>query len=442
MSKNLGKLAGKSFTLRIIAAGVTYAFVVALARMMSVQDFGIVGTLMSGALLFSIIGSAGQQMALLRFVPPLIESDSAPVPRSLISRAVRLAATGNTIIYILLIACVFIAQAFGQIDQAVWISFGVLIVPLTGMIDMQSHLARAYKAIALAIIPKDILWRLLSLLLIGSVFFITQSEVPLYIALITLVGVLATLILLQGALIQKRLGVPSIVKLGMFQPNEPRDPNWVAARFPHWVSSVTAVLFTNLDVVAAGVLIGPEAAALYFAANRIALVPSMFSISYNIVVGPIFAGHYAAGRKKEMSQVARAASLQVFVPTFISVVLLMVFTYPVLRLFGPEFTQSASVLRLLLLAALVRSALGPNDLILNMCGEERHAMQAALWGTCIGGALVFWGAWSQDIIWLAIGTCAATTFARVLSWIKMHKSLGFSADVLTAIRYNFFKGSI
>jgi hypothetical protein len=69
-----------------------------------------------------------------------------------------------------------------------------------------------------------------------------------------------------------------------------------------------------------------------------------------------------------------------------------------------------------------------------MCGEERRAMRAAIWGLSIGGVFILLGSWTQNITWLAIATCAAIIFMRVVSWVAVWKSLGFSADALTSLR--------
>ncbi len=430
----IGRLAGKSFLLRIGAAGMTYLFVVALARMMNVADFGTVGTIMSASLLFSVIGSLGQRMALLRFVPPLIEAPDAPPPVTTIARAFRLALSGNFVVFLLLAAAALVAGAFGWVQNVPLILFGLIIVPLTGMIDMQAHLARAYRSIVLAILPKDVFWRLISMLLLGAVYFGTGRDVPLWLAFAVLAGVLVLLILGQGAVMRRRLGVPGILR-GALQERIPgRDLAWERARLPLWAASITAIAFTNLDVVAAGVLIGPKAAALYFAANRVALVPGLFLISYNIVVGPLFSGHHAAGRQAELRQVAQSASLQVFFPTLAAVIALGALAPLVLQLFGPEFVAATPVLRLLLLAALVTGAFGPSDLMLTMCGHERVAMQIGIWGTSIGAALIVLGALAGSAESLACGTLAAVIFARGLSLLATRRNLGFSVDAISALR--------
>ena len=439
MTKGLGRIAGTSFLLRLVAAGMTYIFVVAMARMMSIADFGVVGTLMSGALLFSVIGCVGQRMALLRFVPPLIEINAPTEP--IVNRAMRLALTGNFIVFLILALSVYSAQLLGIIDNAKWIIFGCLVIPLTGVIDMQSHLARAYKSIVIAIAPKDILWRLISLLAIGSIFWVTEKQVDLPVTLVTLVSVLVILIAIQSALMSRFIGTFGLLQAIKRPVHFDDTSDWRASVKPLWISSVGAIVFTNIDVVFAGILIGPEAAAIYFSANRLALVPSIFLTSYNIVVGPLFSRHFSSGRKDEMRRIANSATLQVFIPTLAVITPLYVFSDTMLTMFGTEFSQGSEVLRWLLLAALLNAALGPNDLILNMCGQEGSAMKSAIIGLCIGGALIFLGAVSQNIVVLSASTFASVLLQRIVSWAFVRLHFGFSADIISALRLTFKKGS-
>ena len=80
--------------LRVSGAALSYVFVIVMARLMTVADFGILGTLMSASLLLSFTASFGQQMALLRFVPPLLAQGLPKAACDIIARAGRLTMAG------------------------------------------------------------------------------------------------------------------------------------------------------------------------------------------------------------------------------------------------------------------------------------------------------------------------------------------------------------
>lgn len=423
-----------SVVLRFSSAGITFGFVALLARLVSVEDYGIIGTIMAVSLLFSVIGSVGQQTTLLRFVPPALENGPESVQQKVSAHAFRLAILGNLTVFGLLEAGVALVGTRGLLPQWEVVLVGIAIVPLTGLVDMQSHLARAHGFVMAALLPKDILWRLVS----GIIFLVVLVAVPgerlsLFTVLSVLVGVLSALVLGFGSWLRKRTSFGGFWWSWRSNPQLTTDSAQYKAKVPFWVTSISSVLFTNLDVVAVGVLFGAEPAALYFAANRVAMLPRLFLMSQIIVVGPVFASHHAAARTDHLQAIARSATMQAFLPTFACCALLFTFAEQVLWIFGPEFTEAAKLLQILLVAGVFNAALGPTDLAMKMCGHERMAMVAAVTGM-IGGAIILgtFGVIGDTVASLAYGALASIVFAKLVSWALAYRMLGFSADALTA----------
>lgn len=417
---------------RAAAIAVNYCFVVGLARLMSQADYGIVGTVISATILFSMIGMVGQHLILLRLVPPLIEMGGSTTP--LIVRSFRLAALGNFVIYVALVLLVLVLSQIGRLSQGALIAFGLLTVPLTGWIVMQAHLARAFRSILLAIVPKDILWRLLSLLTLSGLYvFADMRPMPLWIVLVVLVGVLSSLILVQGLILRSRVGFAPLSAIET-QPLAPTTrADWKRLNRPLWISSVSGLVFTNLDVIIAGVFMGPEIAAIYFSANRIALVPRMFTESLVIVIGPILSSLHATGRKKEAAILIHGAVLRAFVPATLTVIGLAFFGHIVLSFFGEEYASGALALRVLLLTAVVLAFLGPADLVLTMCGEERVAMRISIISVFVGMILLMIGGFFGTVESLALAVLTAALFQRVLGWFMVRRRLQLSIDVFSAL---------
>jgi O-antigen/teichoic acid export membrane protein len=251
--------------------------------------------------------------------------------------------------------------------------------------------------------------------------------------------VLAGLILWQGAMLSTRFNAQSFLQAIKEPPQLPPPQAWRSTLIPHWISSVTALIFTNLDVVLVGMLIGEEDAGYYFAANRLALAPSLFMVSYNIVAGPLFSGHFEAGRLDELKTLTRRASVNVFILSLGVILVLAVFAEPALCLFGAEFSEAATILRWLLLACLLNTIFGPNDLILNMCGQERLAMWSALWSMVIGCTAIAIGASLGNTTLVAQMVCLAVAFARLLNWWLVWRTMQYSPDVFTSLRMHINK---
>ncbi len=422
-----------SFALRMVSAGVTYAFLIALARTTETADFGIIGTIISASLLFSIIASAGQRMALLRFVPGHLEAEDHRATKSSTSASFRLALVGNGLMYLCLAAAAIGAGLIGKLDNAVVIAGGLLIVPLMGIIDMQAHLARAYRLVVLALVPKDILWRSISGTILVTLYFCWGARpVSLEAALSVLVGTLAGLIAVQGLVMRMRYHIPSAFVAAFGKDREPPGEEWRKARNPLWIASIVGGAFNNLDVIAVGLLLGPETAAIYFSANRLAMIPLLFLVSQNIALGPNFSMHYASGKLEAVRWNAVKASIYTFLPTLGTAIFIAALAGPILSLFGDDFAASRGPLFILLGASVLATAFGPSNLLLTMCGQEEAAMRISAFSTLVGGIVIFVSTVWQSAEAVAIGVLLAQGLMRGLAWWTARRTLGFAGDVFSA----------
>ncbi|MCO6184849.1 lipopolysaccharide biosynthesis protein [Rhizobium sp. L1K21] len=429
----IGKLAGKSFLLRVTAAGMTYVFVVIMARIMDVKDFGVVGTIMSGSLFFSVVGCVGQRMALLRFVPLELEKNPGQPPTALIANAFRLALIGNFLVYLILVLAVVIGQQMGKVENASLIAFGLLIVPLTGIIDMQAHLARSYKSLFLAIMPKDILWRLFSLMLVVPVFFVLGEAIPLWVALVALFAVLVILIVGQGIVMQKYLGVPSFIGSMISGREALSDPAWKKSRVPFLVSSVAAQSLTSMDAALVGLFLGPHAAAIYFSANRLALMASFFAQSMNVVFAPEVSGNFHTGKKEEVRATTARATAVVFWPTVVVVAVLFLGGKTILSLLGPAYSEGYQTLSLLVLSSLVNAAVGAPEVILNMCGFEKYTMRVGVVTTTLAVILIYVFSLMYGIEGIAAAVLITTILRKIIMYYLCYVNLGFRTDIYSSM---------
>ena len=81
--------------------------------------------------------------------------------------------------------------------------------------------------------------------------------------------------------------------------------------------------------------------------------------------------------------------------------------------------------------------LGSNELHLSMCGQEKSAMRNGAISSCVGLVLIVAGASTGSLTNLALSVAGAILFARLLSWMSVVRTLGFSADLVTAILSKF-----
>jgi O-antigen/teichoic acid export membrane protein len=438
----MGRPVGVAFFMRVIGSAVTYLFLVIMARIMEVGDFGLMGTVMSIALLMSVLGCVGQRMALLRYVPPLLKEKLPLQP--LVSRAISLAVMGNAILYTLMVCLLFTASVLEGSSVNFVMVLGLLIVPLMGVIDMQSHLALGGHNIPLALLHKDILWRALSAATaVGLFFLLGEKALPLWLVFTILVGVLASLILDQGNRIYHYLGFRplGLVLSGSLNTSFQSEAAWRESRVDFWVTSVSAVLFSSFDVIVVGLVAGPVEAAFYFAANRIGMILTMFQQSVGVVVAPLMAMHASQREAAELKRVVRSAVIQTVVPASMAAVIILLFDDMILQLFGEQFAAAKSFLWVLVIGRLTFMSLGAGEQLLAMAGEERLARWLSLWSLGLGAVLILMGAWIGGAMGVAWATILSVSARKIMFWRACRVHLGIMPDIWTALWTNR-KGSI
>lgn len=420
--------------LRVVGAMMTYVFVVFLARFTSTKDFGFIGIVFSSSLLLSVLASYGQQQALIRFIPSLIQKGNTAGVFALVAAALRLMCLGNVILWGVLCLTLLVAYALGFFGPPWALMLGLVIIPLTAAVDFQAYLARAYKGVILAVVPKDILWRLLSLTVLAIIFWVNgKSPIPLYLVFSVLVVVLGMIVVAITFLAPRLNGTPRLKDLTNTNASAFNKEEWRASSRPLMLTSFTALVFSNLDVLIVSLFLGAEMAGLYFAANRIAQFPRFFIQSYSVIVGSLISEAAAAGSRSELQSIVSQATLFTFAPTLASSALIALFSTQILQLFGSEFVSITTPLYLLLLASVFNAAFGHTELLLTMSGHERVAMKLSLWTVGIGLALLLVGTWQLGATGSAGAIALAILVRKLLFWRAAVEHLAVRSDFISAI---------
>ncbi len=426
--------ANLALALKLAAAGVGYLFMILLARAMSLEGFGTVAFFLNLALLMSVLGSFGQQMALLRFVPPLAAAGDLGQIRLLLRRAALRAGSGTLIVSALLLV-LFMSGTPAARGVPGGISLrdmllGLALVPLTGWLELQAHLARGFHLLALALAPREILWRIGVGAAVATAWFM-QGGTPVSsgIVLALLAGGLIVAGAAQARILWRRTGLGATA---VPAPDPQVERDWRTHERAFWVSSVSNMFLANASVIVVGLSAGAGAAALFFAANRLAMVLGFVMISNNLALAPMLSQAWKDGRREPLRRLALRATWRAFVPTAALGVALAVGAPSVLSLFGPEFPDASGMLRLLILAILLDAGGGASDILLNMCGRQRAAMRASLASLLAAAVLLTGGTALGGAFGCALAVVVASGLRKALFWWVCLRQLGIRTDILAA----------
>ncbi len=415
-----------TFAIKVLAAAVSYGFAILLARVMTVEGFGQVAFFLNAALLLSVLGACGQQIAMVRFVPPLLAwGDRKQALPDFVGLAYFRAILGAALLYALAVGLALCGLLPG-VDPLL-AATGFALIPAMGWIDIQSHFARSVQRLPLSLIPKEVAWRGISgLLILGIVLTSGRAQLGAPGVLAALLTVLLLVALAQGAVLQHLTGLRPHFRWGC---GREEAAEWRATTVPFWITSVSNVFLANADVIAVALYVGPAEAGIYFAANRLAQLLALFVISQNIVIGPQLAQAWAPRDPAAIAALLRRTTRATTVPTVALGVAMLASAPWLLGLFGPNFGPASPMLQVLVLASVVNAATGPADIALNMCGHDRAAMRVSAVNLGVATLALGLGAALGGGFGVALSVLAATAARKAMFWVVLRRVMGLRSDV-------------
>lgn len=154
----------------------------------------------------------------------------------------------------------------------------------------------------------------------------------------------------------------------------------------------------------------PAQAGLFRIAFQIVSVLNLLNVASEGILAPVIAQSYAIGDKARIAvALARTSGFLVLAA---SPLLIVCFAAPqwLLGLFGPEFTDAATALRLLAAGQLVNLALGPIGGVLIMTHHERWSLSFGIVSAFVAAGLCLW----LVPLYGVTGAAAAVTLAILL----------------------------
>lgn len=414
----LGSLFGKSvlaFAYRCSGAVVTFAFGVCFARIMSIEEYGVLVSLMTFGLIASTVGLVGQQLLVLREIPSLAARKDYAAIGSIVSHRVRVTCWGSIAATVIGLLIFVVAHGRGGIFGRWEYSASLLLILPLALIEMQSSVGRALGSVYLALVPKDVLWRLLIILLGGALFVAYGHPVKAADVFVIATGVLILLIAIPEFYLRHLAdGHHRLFQAAIRSKESIADTLSTSA--PFWITSAALVLFVAIDIVVVSVLVGPESAGYYYAANRIALLLDFFLATFCVPAAPLMARLFDEGRRAEITRVMSGATLAASIAVLVCVVALALVGDIVLMVFGENFVRAHGVLMVLSIGMLGSTYFGVGSIALNMTGHQRAAMYIMVVISGLGilamiAATWKFGIWGTAIVvaivWVANRACMA-----------------------------------
>ncbi len=365
-TRNTQRTALIAFVLRIASAAIAYLAQVFLARWMGGFEYGVFVFVWVWVLILGGLSPLGLNTSIIRFIPEYTERGEYSRLRGLLFGSQLLVFLSSTIIALLGLAGLYF---FGHVLGEYYILPGYLVlicVPLYALTDMGDAICRAKSWIILALIPGFVLRPLLILLcMLGAYLYgwpmVATTAVGAAIAATWIAGIL------QLLLLQRRLSedVPKGEKsfdMGF----------WLKVSLPILFINGSELMLQNTDIIIISQYLTPMDVGIYFAALKTMALISFIHFAVGAAAGNRFSSLNASGADDELKSFIRQSVRWTFWPSLLGTMIVLALGWPLLFLFGDEFTAGYPVMFVLAAGFLVRAAMGPAEFILNMLGEHKR----------------------------------------------------------------------
>lgn len=396
------------------------AFVAFLSQWLAKDEFGVLATLVSLATLAAAFGSFGQAEMIIRTMAARQAdghlADASKAPAEAIGLAVWVSAACGSVV----------AASFALTGQGMGVAVAAILLTMAlAVMTTLAGAARMEGRYTLALAPRDIVWRILTVMAVGGVLLAGRQ---LQAATAGLIAALAAWVCALWQVRALELEVRSLVRPSAHV----LESAYLRASGSLAISMLAIVAMSTIDVVAIGILVSPDAAATYFPVNRIALLASFAALPIQLVVEQRFASQFAAGDHVAMQRTSNHATLLLIVLT-LALAGIIAGGFPLYRSFFPTAGELSWVLMTILVAgSVIGSATGMAEPLLIMTGHQAAcvrtnvvvalltalaAVLAALQGSLVGVAFAVAGGEVVRKLVLAVT-------ARRLTGILPIKSLG------------------
>jgi O-antigen/teichoic acid export membrane protein len=414
-----------ALAIRVLAAGLGYGTHVFLARMLGASEYGIYSYVWVWLTIGGFLASFGLSEAAIRFIAEYRDTGQSGTGRQFIKTSLAIvgasssaiAATGAILLYLMA----------DQIPAGYMLPalLALACLPVFALQDLLEGHALSFSWTGLAHVPPYVLRQALIILyLLVAVSAAMPATAATGILAVFLAGATATFVQLVLFLRRAARALPSA-------PGVRHTRLWMTTAFPMMLTNAFQLVLTFSDIIVLGMFVDSTTVALYFAATRVSSQVTAVQFAVTSAVAQRMAGLNATSNRSELYALIHRSARWIFWATLAVMAGVIALGWPLLWLFGREFTAAYPVLLLLSLGLLARASTGGAEDALKMLGHERAEFRAKAVSVAVNlvlniGLIPFFGIYGA-----AIATGTSMVVYSVMLEVLMRRLVGTSSFIAT-----------
>ena len=411
-----------TIALNVAAVGLNLALVLLLSRLLGTSGFGAYASAFAWAGVLSVVAVLGLTPLVIRQVASYHAAESWGLLRGLLRRTNQSVALSSALM-------IAVAAGAGQLIYAgqpelqrpFWIA--LLLVPLIALTSLRQAAMQGLGRVVLGRIPETIAAPVLFIALAAGAAILVDDFTAVLATSLQVVSLLLAFVF--GALLLRR-SMPAPVYAAA-----PRYEmaSWRRSGLSLVLLNVVMAANAQVGTILLGAMSTAADAGIFNVATRTTMFISFVMLAATYPLMPLVARLHASGDLEPVQRIVVRAARGVLLFAAPTGLVLVAFAPTILGMFGAEFADGATAMRILAIGEVVNVLTGFGGLVLVMTGHEGHlarsvgvgaalniALSAALIpligleGAAIGAAtgmvcsnlLMTWFAWRRLGIWAAV----------------------------------------
>lgn len=421
------KGASSALLIRIIGTLLGFTISVLIARFLGASGSGVYFLALSVATIGATIGRVGFDNTVVRFVASYASTGDWGSVNAVYDIALKVVSAASIVVAIMIfISTPWLANnIFGKPELNIPLIFAALAIPPFSLAMIQAEALRGLRLIPLYQLIATLLISLATLLLLYPlvIYWGTNGAVASYTVAVFLTVICARILWLN-AYNKKVLGsqrtIPEIHIL----------PKLLQSSWPLYGVAIMGVVMQQAATIFLGTWGSTQDVGIFNVASRVAnllLFPLFAMIS---ILTPKFAEMYRQGDKQGLKRLAHSSSQILTLVAVSSSIIVAISAEWVLAVFGAEFIDGSTILRILLVSVIVNSATGPAANILMMSGHEYDVRRVMIISVLVMfiSCIVFIPSYGS--IGAAIAVMTSGIVQNVYMALVVRKEMGFSSIYL------------
>ncbi|OHB81569.1 MAG: hypothetical protein A2W31_06245 [Planctomycetes bacterium RBG_16_64_10] len=364
----LARGAGSAFLIKMGAAGSAFVSYLVLANVLGPKAFGDYVFVLNWITTILLFAQCGLDTAALRFVASYAEQSDWAHLRGFLRRSAQLVLAAALVSAATLTVVIgLLGDRLASELRRTFLVGAPLLVALAALYVCAFQL-QGLKQVIKSRLPPEVGRPLLVAGLVAALAGFAPRHVSAASTLAlnlfaTLLTVMVSLALLRGAR-------PPAVRAVRAQYDTQR---WIRVALALLLLTAFHQVLSRTDVLMLGSLLNTEAAGGYAIAALVSQLVLLGLGAVNVIAAPMIAELYWRGRLAELQRLVRLAAIAVLATSVPTLVVLVVFGSPVLRLFGPRFGAGYPALVVLCFGQLINALAGSVGLLMSMTGHQKQA---------------------------------------------------------------------